>query len=110
MKATELEVNQGKIGAGVEHCNPVPHAEATHLLTTPQDWAADVLHSALKEVMLKETIRATEDRYGDQELETVYCVTENMNPRRWWTPAGGCHCHWIVDQLCLSCTAQEPSM
>jgi hypothetical protein len=61
MKATELEANQGKTGAGAEHCSPVPHAEVVHPRTTPQDRAADVLHGALKEVMSQETIRATED-------------------------------------------------
>jgi hypothetical protein len=32
MKATELEANKEKTGDGMEHYNPVPHAEAAHFL------------------------------------------------------------------------------
>jgi hypothetical protein len=69
VKATEFEANQGKIGTGVEHCNPVPPAPSYH----PAGSGAYVLHGVLKEVMLQESIR-TDDQYGDQQLETGYCV------------------------------------
>jgi hypothetical protein len=44
----ELEANQEKTEAVTEQYEGVPHAEATHLLTTLQNWACNVLRGAPK--------------------------------------------------------------
>lgn len=72
MKATELEANQEKIDAMAKHYEGVPHAEAMHMLTTPKDWASDVLHEVPKEVTYKKTTEALVDCFGDQLLVTAY--------------------------------------
>jgi hypothetical protein len=62
MKATESE-------AIVEHCERVPHAEATHLAAL-QDYAS-VLHEVPKGVTYEENIGAL-DRFGDRNLGVGY--------------------------------------
>jgi hypothetical protein len=44
MKATESEAYQEKMQARAEHCNEVPCIKATHIPTTLQGWASEVLH------------------------------------------------------------------
>lgn len=48
-----------------------PCLKYMHLLTAPQGWASDVLHGDPKEVPYEETIRATDDQFGD-ELTAEY--------------------------------------
>jgi hypothetical protein len=57
----ELEANQEKIEAVAEHCNQAHCLKATHILTTLQGWASDVLHRVSKGVTFKETNGALED-------------------------------------------------
>jgi hypothetical protein len=44
-----------------EHYNQAQSIKATHVLTTLQGWALEVLHKVPKAVTYKETIRVTED-------------------------------------------------
>jgi hypothetical protein len=72
IRGTELEANQEKRDPAAEHYERVPHAEATHTLTTQKGWASDVLHGVPKEVTQEETIEAPQDCFGDQHLVTAY--------------------------------------
>lgn len=74
MKDVELEVNQEKIEAVVEHYEWIPCAEAT------QEWAPDVLHGDTEGAMYEETIGVTKDRLRDQNV-----VTEYYNQWKTWT-------------------------
>jgi hypothetical protein len=71
MNANESEANQEKAVAGVECYDLAPCLKYMHLLTAPQDWTSDILRGDLKEVPYEETIRATEDQFGD-ELTVEY--------------------------------------
>jgi hypothetical protein len=55
---------RAKIKAGVEEMK-TECIKATHMLITLQGWASDVLHRVPKGAMYEETVRATEDRFGD---------------------------------------------
>jgi hypothetical protein len=46
---------------------------AMHVLAAPHSQASDVLHGARKRVTCKESIRALEDRFWDQQLAIGYC-------------------------------------
>jgi hypothetical protein len=64
-----LEKVEAKLGTNQEK---IERAEATHL-TTMQNYASDVLHGDTKGVTYMETIRATGDRLGDQQLAIGHC-------------------------------------
>jgi hypothetical protein len=57
----ELEANQGRIEAIVEHYEGAPSEKAMHVLTTLQDQAPDILHGGPEGVTYDETIGETED-------------------------------------------------
>jgi hypothetical protein len=51
-----VQANQEKMEAMAKHCKWVPCVKATHLLTTLQGWASDVLHGVPNRAMYEETI------------------------------------------------------
>jgi hypothetical protein len=65
MKATELE-------AIAEHYEWASRIKAMHMLTAPQDQAFNVLPRDPRGSMYEETIVATEDRFGEQQLAVGY--------------------------------------
>lgn len=63
-----MEANQGKLETNLEkreaitkHYKCIPHAEATHLLTSLQGQASSVLHGVPKGATCEETIGVCED-------------------------------------------------
>jgi hypothetical protein len=71
---TKMETNQEIIEAVAEHYNGAPRIKTTHLLTTLQDRACDVLHEATKWAVYKDTVRALEYRFWDQNLAIGYGI------------------------------------
>jgi hypothetical protein len=70
-KPVSWDVNTESV-AVAGHCIWAPCVEATYPLTKPQGPASDVLYSFPKETMYEETIKAFEDRSGDNHLEAEY--------------------------------------
>jgi hypothetical protein len=68
----KMEASQEKTEAIAEHYKWEPCVKATHLLTTLQGWASDVLHGDPSGATYKETIWSLEDRFGNQHLVTLY--------------------------------------
>lgn len=69
---TMMEASQEKTEAIAEHYKWVPCVRATHLLTTLEGWASDVLHGNPSRVTYKESIWPLEDRFGNQHWVTLY--------------------------------------
>jgi hypothetical protein len=67
----KLEASQEEIDTVAEHYGGAPRVKATHMVTALQDRASIVLHRVSKEAMY-ETIKALEDRFGDQHLAAAY--------------------------------------
>jgi hypothetical protein len=71
LRDTELEVkvetNEGKVEAVAELCEGGPCIKVTHVFTASQGWTSDTLHGAHKGMIYRETIRATEEKFWDQQ-------------------------------------------
>jgi chromosome segregation ATPase len=70
----KLEASQEKIEAMAKHYKWAPYIKVTHLVTTLQDLTSDVLHEVPKGVMYKETIKALEECFRNQQQATAYCA------------------------------------
>jgi hypothetical protein len=57
---TKTKTGLEEMKAGVEHCERLPRAEATHGVTL-QDWGCDVLHGGPKGTTYEETIGPLDD-------------------------------------------------
>jgi hypothetical protein len=68
----KMEASQEETEAVAEHYKWVPCIKDTHLLTTLQGQASDVLCGNPNGAMYKETMWALEDRIGNQHLVTLY--------------------------------------
>jgi hypothetical protein len=77
----KMEANQEGTEAVAEHYEGVPCAEAT------QGWVSSVLHGDPKGGTYEETIRALEDRFGEQHLVIGY-----HNQLKIWTQDDGDPC------------------